>query len=182
MTHFFKCVPGSTIFLKRKFSASQFWDDCRKNNVTIVQYIGEVMRYLCSTPKVNFLCMQFYTMADTHLCMIPLNSADSSALWQQFFLNGLATSELFYDLFGIFDHKLFCIYNCSIQHLRYALTFSSTALTSSAPVLFNPAVQHSWPAKIEIVKSWLSSSSGVRHSLQMVEQRGTSWLYLHFKH
>ncbi|XP_075903971.1 long-chain fatty acid transport protein 2 [Nelusetta ayraudi] len=42
---------GSTIFLKRKFSASQFWDDCRKNNVTIVQYIGEVMRYLCSTPK-----------------------------------------------------------------------------------------------------------------------------------
>lgn len=44
---------GSTIFLKRKFSASQFWDDCRKNNVTIVQYIGEVMRYLCSTPKVK---------------------------------------------------------------------------------------------------------------------------------
>ncbi|XP_038558126.1 very long-chain acyl-CoA synthetase isoform X2 [Micropterus salmoides] len=42
---------GSTIILKRKFSASQFWDDCRKNNVTIVQYIGEVMRYLCSTPK-----------------------------------------------------------------------------------------------------------------------------------
>ncbi|XP_010730166.2 very long-chain acyl-CoA synthetase [Larimichthys crocea] len=42
---------GSTIILKRKFSASQFWDDCRKNNVTVVQYIGEVMRYLCSTPK-----------------------------------------------------------------------------------------------------------------------------------
>ncbi|XP_058485881.1 long-chain fatty acid transport protein 2 [Solea solea] len=42
---------GSTIILKRKFSASQFWDDCRKHNVTVVQYIGEVMRYLCSTPK-----------------------------------------------------------------------------------------------------------------------------------
>ncbi|XP_054467913.1 long-chain fatty acid transport protein 2 [Anoplopoma fimbria] len=42
---------GSTIILKRKFSASQFWDDCRKYNVTVVQYIGEVMRYLCSTPK-----------------------------------------------------------------------------------------------------------------------------------
>uniref|UniRef100_A0A8C6PQ23 long-chain-fatty-acid--CoA ligase n=1 Tax=Nothobranchius furzeri TaxID=105023 RepID=A0A8C6PQ23_NOTFU len=37
---------GSTIVLKRKFSASQFWDDCRKYNVTVVQYIGEVMRYL----------------------------------------------------------------------------------------------------------------------------------------
>ncbi|XP_040891760.1 very long-chain acyl-CoA synthetase [Toxotes jaculatrix] len=42
---------GSTIVLKRKFSASQFWDDCRKHSVTVIQYIGEVMRYLCSTPK-----------------------------------------------------------------------------------------------------------------------------------
>uniref|UniRef100_G3PQD6 long-chain-fatty-acid--CoA ligase n=1 Tax=Gasterosteus aculeatus aculeatus TaxID=481459 RepID=G3PQD6_GASAC len=42
---------GSTIVLKRKFSASQFWDDCRTYSVTVVQYIGEVMRYLCSTPK-----------------------------------------------------------------------------------------------------------------------------------
>ncbi|XP_033932319.1 long-chain fatty acid transport protein 2-like isoform X2 [Pseudochaenichthys georgianus] len=45
---------GSTIILKRKFSASQFWDDCRKHSVTVVQYIGEVMRYLCSTPKKLF--------------------------------------------------------------------------------------------------------------------------------
>ncbi|MEQ2265233.1 hypothetical protein XENORESO_004203 [Xenotaenia resolanae] len=49
---FLGCIEiGSTIVLKRKFSASQFWDDCRKYNVTVVQYIGEVMRYLCCTPK-----------------------------------------------------------------------------------------------------------------------------------
>uniref|UniRef100_A0A8C5HKA7 long-chain-fatty-acid--CoA ligase n=1 Tax=Gouania willdenowi TaxID=441366 RepID=A0A8C5HKA7_GOUWI len=42
---------GTTIILKRKFSTSQFWDDCRKYNVTVIQYIGEVMRYLCSAPK-----------------------------------------------------------------------------------------------------------------------------------
>ncbi|KAL1007623.1 hypothetical protein UPYG_G00089200 [Umbra pygmaea] len=42
---------GSTIILRRKFSASQFWDDCRKYNVTVIQYIGEIMRYLCNTPK-----------------------------------------------------------------------------------------------------------------------------------
>uniref|UniRef100_A0AAV2LT48 long-chain-fatty-acid--CoA ligase n=1 Tax=Knipowitschia caucasica TaxID=637954 RepID=A0AAV2LT48_KNICA len=42
---------GSTIVLRRKFSASQFWDDCRKHNVTVIQYIGEVMRYLCNTTK-----------------------------------------------------------------------------------------------------------------------------------
>ncbi|KAL2088891.1 hypothetical protein ACEWY4_015790 [Coilia grayii] len=42
---------GSSIVLRRKFSASQFWDDCRKYNVTVIQYIGEVLRYLCNTPK-----------------------------------------------------------------------------------------------------------------------------------
>ncbi|KAJ7994590.1 hypothetical protein DPEC_G00251050 [Dallia pectoralis] len=42
---------GSTVVLRRKFSASQFWDDCRKYNVTVIQYIGEIMRYLCNTPK-----------------------------------------------------------------------------------------------------------------------------------
>ncbi|KAJ8393095.1 hypothetical protein AAFF_G00067780 [Aldrovandia affinis] len=42
---------GATVVLKGKFSASQFWDDCRKYDVTVVQYIGETMRYLCSTPK-----------------------------------------------------------------------------------------------------------------------------------
>ncbi|XP_022048619.1 hsFATP2a_ACSVL_like domain-containing protein [Acanthochromis polyacanthus] len=42
---------GITIVLRRKFSASQFWDDCRKHDVTVMQYIGETMRYLCNTPK-----------------------------------------------------------------------------------------------------------------------------------
>ncbi|XP_057693458.1 hsFATP2a_ACSVL_like domain-containing protein [Corythoichthys intestinalis] len=42
---------GISVVLKRKFSASQFWDDCREHNVTVMQYIGETMRYLCNTPK-----------------------------------------------------------------------------------------------------------------------------------
>ncbi|KAE8617916.1 hypothetical protein XENTR_v10009224 [Xenopus tropicalis] len=46
------CISrGATLVLRPKFSASQFWDDCRKYNVTIVQYIGEVLRYLCNVPK-----------------------------------------------------------------------------------------------------------------------------------
>uniref|UniRef100_A0AAY4DJM6 long-chain-fatty-acid--CoA ligase n=1 Tax=Denticeps clupeoides TaxID=299321 RepID=A0AAY4DJM6_9TELE len=44
-------TTGSTIILRRKFSASQFWDDCRRHNVTVVQYIGEILRYLCNSPK-----------------------------------------------------------------------------------------------------------------------------------
>ncbi|KAF4101020.1 hypothetical protein G5714_017452 [Onychostoma macrolepis] len=42
---------GITVVLRRKFSASRFWDDCREHEVTVIQYIGEVMRYLCNTPK-----------------------------------------------------------------------------------------------------------------------------------
>ncbi|CAL8350084.1 unnamed protein product [Merluccius merluccius] len=42
---------GITLVLKRKFSASQFWHDCRKYNVTVILYIGEILRYLCNTPK-----------------------------------------------------------------------------------------------------------------------------------
>ncbi|KAF4095279.1 hypothetical protein G5714_024357 [Onychostoma macrolepis] len=42
---------GATVVVKSKFSSSQFWDDCRKYNVTVIQYIGETMRYLCNTPK-----------------------------------------------------------------------------------------------------------------------------------
>ncbi|XP_053355908.1 long-chain fatty acid transport protein 2-like [Clarias gariepinus] len=44
---------GVTVVLKRKFSVSQFWIDCRKHNVTVIQYIGEIMRYLCNTPKAD---------------------------------------------------------------------------------------------------------------------------------
>ncbi|KAJ8247828.1 hypothetical protein GJAV_G00250990 [Gymnothorax javanicus] len=42
---------GLTVVLRRKFSVSQFWDDCRKYNVTVIQYIGEIMRYICNTPQ-----------------------------------------------------------------------------------------------------------------------------------
>uniref|UniRef100_A0A8C8SVN3 long-chain-fatty-acid--CoA ligase n=1 Tax=Pelusios castaneus TaxID=367368 RepID=A0A8C8SVN3_9SAUR len=44
-------MKGATIALRSKFSASQFWDDCRKYNVTVIQYIGELLRYLCNMPK-----------------------------------------------------------------------------------------------------------------------------------
>lgn len=44
-------VAGATIVLRNKFSASQFWDDCRKYNITVIQYIGELLRYLCNSPQ-----------------------------------------------------------------------------------------------------------------------------------
>ncbi|XP_033109634.1 very long-chain acyl-CoA synthetase-like [Anneissia japonica] len=42
---------GSTIALSRKFSASQFWDDVRRYRCTVIQYIGEICRYLLAQPR-----------------------------------------------------------------------------------------------------------------------------------
>ncbi|XP_054613771.1 long-chain fatty acid transport protein 6 isoform X3 [Dunckerocampus dactyliophorus] len=43
---------GATCVLKKKFSAGQFWKDCVKYNVTVVQYIGELCRYLVTHPRL----------------------------------------------------------------------------------------------------------------------------------
>lgn len=41
---------GSAIALRRKFSASAFWDDVRKYNATVFGYVGELCRYLLNQP------------------------------------------------------------------------------------------------------------------------------------
>uniref|UniRef100_A0A665VUG6 Very long-chain fatty acid transport protein n=1 Tax=Echeneis naucrates TaxID=173247 RepID=A0A665VUG6_ECHNA len=43
-------IHGLTVVVKKKFSASRFWEDCIKYNCTVVQYIGEICRYLLSQP------------------------------------------------------------------------------------------------------------------------------------
>lgn len=44
-------TSGGSVVLRRRFSASQFWDDCNTYKPTIFQYIGELCRYLINTPK-----------------------------------------------------------------------------------------------------------------------------------
>jgi citronellyl-CoA synthetase len=41
---------GSAIALRRKFSASAFWDDVRQYNATVFGYVGELCRYLLNQP------------------------------------------------------------------------------------------------------------------------------------
>lgn len=41
---------GGSIVLRRKFSASAFWDDCERYKPTLFQYIGELCRYLLNAP------------------------------------------------------------------------------------------------------------------------------------
>uniref|UniRef100_A0A8C6STX8 Very long-chain fatty acid transport protein n=1 Tax=Neogobius melanostomus TaxID=47308 RepID=A0A8C6STX8_9GOBI len=49
-----QCVLfGLTVVLRRKFSASRFWDDCVKHQCTVIQYIGEICRYLLAQPRCS---------------------------------------------------------------------------------------------------------------------------------
>ena len=44
-------LSGATAVLARKFSASRFWEDCVRHDVTAFQYIGELCRYLLNSPS-----------------------------------------------------------------------------------------------------------------------------------
>lgn len=51
----FLCVgvgmrSGATIIIGRKFSASKYWAEVQANDATVVQYIGEIARYLLAVP------------------------------------------------------------------------------------------------------------------------------------
>jgi fatty-acyl-CoA synthase len=43
-------VRGGSIVLRERFSASEFWDDIVRWDCTILQYIGELCRYLVNSP------------------------------------------------------------------------------------------------------------------------------------
>ena len=43
-------VAGGTVILREKFSASQFWNDIVRWDCTLLQYIGELCRYLLHAP------------------------------------------------------------------------------------------------------------------------------------
>ncbi|XP_018419048.1 PREDICTED: very long-chain acyl-CoA synthetase-like isoform X2 [Nanorana parkeri] len=69
-------TTGATCVIRNKFSASQFWDDCRKYNVTAFQYIGEILRYLCNTPKKD--------NDKDHCVRIAVGNGVRSDVWKEF--------------------------------------------------------------------------------------------------
>jgi len=44
-------VRGGSVLIRDKFSAQHFWDDVADGGCTLVQYIGELCRYLVNAPK-----------------------------------------------------------------------------------------------------------------------------------
>ncbi|MEE6505623.1 hypothetical protein FKM82_005593 [Ascaphus truei] len=69
-------LHGLTVVIKKKFSASRFWDDCVKYNCTVVQYIGEICRYLLNQPVRE--------SEGTHSVRMALGNGLRPSIWTDF--------------------------------------------------------------------------------------------------
>ncbi|NXA92041.1 S27A6 protein, partial [Melanocharis versteri] len=73
------CIQlGATCVLKKKFSARQFWNDCRKYNVTMFLYIGEFCCYICNQP-----CKEEDRV---HRMCIALRNGIRPSVWKEFLM------------------------------------------------------------------------------------------------
>lgn len=65
-----------TFIIRGKFSASKFFEDCTKTNATVVQYIGELLRYINSTPAGEY---------DTkHNVRMAMGNGLRGSVWKEF--------------------------------------------------------------------------------------------------
>ena len=46
-------ISGTTMVLGHKFSATKFWTEVRASEATIIQYVGETLRYLLANPPLT---------------------------------------------------------------------------------------------------------------------------------
>lgn len=69
-------IHGMTVVIKKKFSASKFWEDCIKYNCTIVQYIGEICRYLLNQPLRD--------VEQRHCVRMALGNGLRQSIWEEF--------------------------------------------------------------------------------------------------
>ncbi|XP_062286508.1 long-chain fatty acid transport protein 1-like [Scomber scombrus] len=67
---------GLTVVVRKKFSASRFWDDCVKHNCTVIQYIGEICRYLLAQPKCP--------SESDHQVRVAIGNGLRPSVWEEF--------------------------------------------------------------------------------------------------
>uniref|UniRef100_A0A672GWA4 Very long-chain fatty acid transport protein n=1 Tax=Salarias fasciatus TaxID=181472 RepID=A0A672GWA4_SALFA len=67
---------GVTVVIRRKFSASRFWDDCVKHSCTVIQYIGEICRYLLAQPV--------RPSEARHKVRVAVGNGLRSSVWEEF--------------------------------------------------------------------------------------------------
>lgn len=67
---------GSTVVIRDKFSAKNFWKDVKTYKATVINYIGEICRYL--------LAQGYEGDEKTHGARIMVGNGLSSDIWHEF--------------------------------------------------------------------------------------------------
>uniref|UniRef100_A0A8D0FEX0 Arachidonate--CoA ligase n=1 Tax=Strix occidentalis caurina TaxID=311401 RepID=A0A8D0FEX0_STROC len=114
-------IHGLTVVIRKKFSASRFWDDCAKYRCTIIQYIGEICRYLLNQPVRE---------SETQHCVrLAVGNGLRPTIWEEF------TKRFRIKQIGEFYGATEC--NCSIANLDGkvgACGFNSRILPNVYPI------------------------------------------------
>nr|XP_003229743.3 PREDICTED: long-chain fatty acid transport protein 4 [Anolis carolinensis] len=114
-------LHGLTVVVRKKFSASGFWDDCIKYNCTVVQYIGEICRYLLNQPVQE--------AERKHRVRMALGNGLRATIWKEFTQRfGIPQIAEFYGAtecncsMGNFDNKFgACGFNSRILPFIYPI-------------------------------------------------------------
>ncbi|XP_073962812.1 long-chain fatty acid transport protein 1-like [Choristoneura fumiferana] len=69
-------ILGSTVVLRKKFSASNYWSDVAKHGCTVAQYIGEICRYLLAVPPA--------ATDQAHKVRVIVGNGLRPQIWQEF--------------------------------------------------------------------------------------------------
>lgn len=69
-------LSGASVILRRKFSASKYWDDVTDYGATVIVYIGELCRYLLNQPE--------HPKQRAHKVRVGIGNGLRSDIWQQF--------------------------------------------------------------------------------------------------
>ncbi|XP_030331075.1 long-chain fatty acid transport protein 1 isoform X1 [Strigops habroptila] len=114
-------IHGLTVVIRKKFSASHFWDDCVKYRCTIIQYIGEICRYLLNQPVREAEAQ--------HRVRLAVGNGLRPSIWEDF------TKRFRIKQIGEFYGATEC--NCSVANLDGkvgACGFNSRILPSFYPI------------------------------------------------
>jgi fatty-acyl-CoA synthase len=69
-------VGGASVVIAEKFSASRFWDDIARWDCTVIQYIGELCRYLLAAPP--------HAKERAHSLRLACGNGLSKEVWEAF--------------------------------------------------------------------------------------------------
>ena len=76
-------AAGATFAIGRKFSTRNFWNDVRKHEATIIQYVGETCRYLLSAPP-NIDPITGENLDQKHKVRIAFGNGMRPDVWNRF--------------------------------------------------------------------------------------------------